>query len=73
MMRVINAADREVALAVERELPHIARAVDGIVDRDRSKAAAYSTRAPGRRDGWVCLTPRNVRPRLIHHLIWCKA
>jgi N-acetylmuramic acid 6-phosphate etherase len=33
MLRVINAADHEVALAVERELPQIARAVDFIVSR----------------------------------------
>lgn len=33
MLRVINDADREVALAVERELPQIARAVDAIVAR----------------------------------------
>jgi N-acetylmuramic acid 6-phosphate etherase len=33
MLRVINAADQEVALAVERELPQIARAVDAIVIR----------------------------------------
>jgi N-acetylmuramic acid 6-phosphate etherase len=33
MLRVINAADQEVALAVQRELPHIARAVDAIVSR----------------------------------------
>jgi len=33
MLRVINAADQEVALAVERELPHIARAIDAIVAR----------------------------------------
>jgi N-acetylmuramic acid 6-phosphate etherase len=33
MLRVINAADQEVALAVERELPHIAHAVDSIVSR----------------------------------------
>lgn len=33
MLRVINAADQGVAHAVERELPHIARAVDEIVTR----------------------------------------
>jgi N-acetylmuramic acid 6-phosphate etherase len=33
MLRVINAADQEVALAVERELPHIARAIEAIVTR----------------------------------------
>jgi N-acetylmuramic acid 6-phosphate etherase len=33
MLRVINAADREVALAVEREIPNIARAVDAITSR----------------------------------------
>jgi N-acetylmuramic acid 6-phosphate etherase len=32
-LRVINAADQEVALAVQRELPQIARAVDAIVAR----------------------------------------
>jgi N-acetylmuramic acid 6-phosphate etherase len=33
MLRVINAADHAVAVAVERELPNIAQAVDGIVSR----------------------------------------
>src|SRR6201996_556161 len=33
MLRVINAADHEVAAAVERELPNIATAVDAIVER----------------------------------------
>jgi N-acetylmuramic acid 6-phosphate etherase len=33
MLRVINAADREVASAVERELPNIAAAVDAIATR----------------------------------------
>ena len=33
MLRVINDADQEVALAVQRELPHIAKAVDAIVER----------------------------------------
>ena len=33
MLRVINAADQQVAMAVERELPHIARAVDAVADR----------------------------------------
>lgn len=33
MVRVINAADQEVALAVGRELPNIARAVDAAVER----------------------------------------
>ena len=33
MLRVINAADAEVALAVRRELPHIAKAVDAIAAR----------------------------------------
>ena len=31
MLRIINAEDRKVAEAVEREIPHIARAVDAIV------------------------------------------
>ena len=33
MLRVINAADQEVAEAVEREIPNIARAVDAIASR----------------------------------------
>jgi N-acetylmuramic acid 6-phosphate etherase len=33
MLRVINAADAEVALSVERELPQIAKAVDGVAQR----------------------------------------
>ena len=33
MLRVINEADQEVAGAVAREIPQIARAVDGIVER----------------------------------------
>src|ERR1041384_7841474 len=32
MLRVINAEDQKVALAVEREIPAIARAVDAAVD-----------------------------------------
>jgi N-acetylmuramic acid 6-phosphate etherase len=35
MLRVINAADQEIAVAVEREIEQIARAVDGIVERLR--------------------------------------
>lgn len=33
MLRVINAADQEVAVAVQREIPNIARAIDSIVAR----------------------------------------
>jgi N-acetylmuramic acid 6-phosphate etherase len=36
MLRVINAADHEIAGAVEREIGPIAKAVDGIVDRLRA-------------------------------------
>jgi N-acetylmuramic acid 6-phosphate etherase len=35
MLRVINAADREIAVAVEREIGQIAEAVDGIAERLR--------------------------------------
>jgi len=45
MLRVINAADREVASAVERELPHIARAVDAIVARLESGGHLFYTGA----------------------------
>ena len=33
MLRIINDEDKKVAYAVEKELEHIARAVDGIVER----------------------------------------
>lgn len=33
MLRVINAADQEIAVAVEREIGQIAKAVDGVVER----------------------------------------
>ncbi len=35
MLRVINAADQEVAMAVEKEIVQLGRAVDGIVERLR--------------------------------------
>ncbi|MFB5083185.1 N-acetylmuramic acid 6-phosphate etherase, partial [Symbiobacterium thermophilum] len=36
MVRIINEQDKQVALAVEKELPHIARAVDLIAERLRA-------------------------------------
>lgn len=36
MVRIINEQDKQVALAVEREIPQIARAVDAITERMRS-------------------------------------
>ena len=38
MLQVINAADREVADAVAREIPAIARAVDAIAARSNRNA-----------------------------------
>ena len=33
MVRIINEEDKKVALAVEKEIPQIAKAIDGIVER----------------------------------------
>lgn len=45
MLRVINAADQEVAAAVEREIPYIAAAVDRIVERLESGGRLFYTGA----------------------------
>ena len=45
MLRVINEADREIAGAVAREIPHIASAVDAIVGRLESGGRLFYTGA----------------------------
>lgn len=45
MLRVINSADQEVAVAVEREIPSITRAVEGIAGRIQSGGRLFYTGA----------------------------
>ena len=74
MLRVINAADHEVALAVERELPHIARAVDDIVARLRIGGHLFYTGAGtsgrlGVLDASECPPTFNTPPDLVQGII----
>jgi N-acetylmuramic acid 6-phosphate etherase len=74
MLRVINAADREVAVAVEREIPQIARAVDGIVERLESGGRLFYMGAGtsgrlGVLDASECPPTFNTPPELVQGLI----
>jgi N-acetylmuramic acid 6-phosphate etherase len=74
MLRVINAADQEVALAVERELPHIARAVDAIVSRLEKGGHLFYVGAGtsgrlGVLDASECPPTFNTPPDLVQGLI----
>ncbi|MGC2658002.1 MAG: N-acetylmuramic acid 6-phosphate etherase [Bryobacteraceae bacterium] len=74
MMRVINAADREVAYAVEREIPNIALAVDEITDRVRSGgrlfyAGAGTSGRLGVLDASECPPTYNTPPEMVQALI----
>ncbi len=74
MLRVINAADQEVALSVQRELSHIAAAVDVIVDRLETGgrlfyAGAGTSGRLGVLDASECPPTFNTPPDLVHGLI----
>ena len=74
MLRVINAADQEVALAVQRELPNIARAVDAIVTRLESGGHLFYTGAGtsgrlGVLDASECPPTFNTPPDLVQGII----
>jgi len=74
MLRVINNADQEVALAVQRELPNIARAVDAIVASLESGGHLFYTGAGtsgrlGVLDASECPPTFNTRPDLVQGLI----
>jgi N-acetylmuramic acid 6-phosphate etherase len=74
MLRVINAADQEVALAVQRELPHIAQAVDAIVARLESGGLLFYTGAGtsgrlGVLDASECPPTFNTPPDLVQGII----
>jgi N-acetylmuramic acid 6-phosphate etherase len=74
MLQVINAADQEVAPAVERELPHLARAVDAIVGRLETGgrlfyAGAGTSGRLGVLDASECPPTFNTPPDLVQGLI----
>jgi N-acetylmuramic acid 6-phosphate etherase len=74
MLRVINAADQEVALAVQRELPNIARAVDAIVARLENGGHLFYVGAGtsgrlGVLDASECPPTFNTPPDLVQGLI----
>ncbi|HEY7302796.1 MAG TPA: N-acetylmuramic acid 6-phosphate etherase [Bryobacteraceae bacterium] len=74
MLRVINSADQEVAFAVERELPSIARAVDGILARLENGGRLFYIGAGtsgrlGVLDASECPPTFNTPPELVQGLI----
>jgi N-acetylmuramic acid 6-phosphate etherase len=74
MLRVINAADQEVALSVEREIPNIARAVDGIAERLESGGRLFYLGAGtsgrlGVLDASECPPTFNTPPDLVQGII----
>src|ERR1700761_5610893 len=74
MLRVINAADHEVAAAVERELPNIATAVDAIVERLQNGGRLFYLGAGtsgrlGVLDASECPPTFNTPPDLVQGLI----
>jgi N-acetylmuramic acid 6-phosphate etherase len=74
LLRVINAADQEVAPAVERELPNVAAAVDSIVERFRKGGRLFYVGAGtsgrlGVLDASECPPTFNVPPELVQGII----
>jgi N-acetylmuramic acid 6-phosphate etherase len=74
MMRIINAADRDVASAVEREIPNIAQAVDAIAQRlERGGRLFYLGAGTSGRlgvlDASECPPTFNTPPELVQALI----
>jgi N-acetylmuramic acid 6-phosphate etherase len=74
MLRVINAADREVAAAVEAEIPNIALAVDGIVARIESGGRLFYIGAGtsgrlGVLDASECPPTFGVSPELVQGIM----
>jgi N-acetylmuramic acid 6-phosphate etherase len=74
MLRVINAADQAVAAAVERELPNIASAIDGIVGRLQNGGRLFYMGAGtsgrlGVLDASECPPTFNTPPELVQGLI----
>lgn len=74
LLRVMNEADAEIALAVRRELPSIAAAVDGIVNRLETGGRLFYTGAGtsgrlGVLDASECPPTFNTPPELVQGII----
>jgi N-acetylmuramic acid 6-phosphate etherase len=74
LMQLINAADAEIAAAVALEIPHIARAVDAIVQRLERGGGLFYTGAGtsgrlGVLDASECPPTFNVPPELVQGII----
>ena len=74
MLHVINAADQEISIAVERELPHIAQAVDAIAHRLQAGGHLFYTGAGtsgrlGVLDASECPPTFNTPPEMVQGLI----
>lgn len=74
MLKVINAADQEVAVAVERELPNVAAAVDAITKRLAAGGRLFYTGAGtsgrlGVLDASECPPTFNTPPELVQGII----
>ncbi len=74
MLRVINAADQEIATAVEREIPNIASAMDAIVQRLEAGGHLFYIGAGtsgrlGVLDASECPPTFNTPPELVQGLI----
>jgi N-acetylmuramic acid 6-phosphate etherase len=74
MLRVINAADREVPMAVERELPDIARAVEAIAEQLEKGGRLFYVGAGtsgrlGVLDASECPPTFNTPPELVQGII----
>jgi N-acetylmuramic acid 6-phosphate etherase len=74
MLTVINAADQQVAAAVQKEIPHIAQAVDGIVSRLQLGGQLFYLGAGtsgrlGVLDASECPPTFNTPPELVQALI----
>ncbi len=74
MLQVISEADQEVARAVAREIPHIAEAVDGVVERIESGGRLFYLGAGtsgrlGVLDASECPPTFNTPPELVQGVI----
>lgn len=74
LLRVMNEADSEITLAVQRELSHIAEAVDKIVDRLKAGGRLFYTGAGtsgrlGVLDASECPPTFNTPPELVQGII----
>ncbi len=74
MLRVMNSADQEVALAVEREIPNVARAVDAVSGRIQAGGRLFYTGAGtsgrlGVLDASECPPTFNTPPEMVQAII----